>query len=223
MYRTASLLRPARCYAPAPLFSGEITVKGYFTSITRPPPPRGPLEPVCRTAVLHVYACCKCRRVVFVYQACRKYLENWSWPFSLISDGFLRPSSCRRGRWAESGCETTCYVLQHVRGQQLFHPSVLPWHVDRRSSRLLPHYRVREFVEGGGGGLTVRRKRKSSLLRPPPLFFLKVGRKRGGRNSGAVRYKQMHEQFQHTHCVQVYTHVYLRACMCMYMYMYTVI
>ena len=65
-----------RCYAllavtpPPPLFSGEITVKGYFTSITRPP--RGPLEPVCRTAVLHVYACCKCRRVVFVYQACRK-------------------------------------------------------------------------------------------------------------------------------------------------------
>ena len=32
-----------RCYAllavtPPPLFSGEITVKGYFTSITRPPP-----------------------------------------------------------------------------------------------------------------------------------------------------------------------------------------
>ena len=50
---------------------------------------------------------------------------------------------------------------------------------------------VREFVGwgggGGGGGLTARRKRKSSLLRPPPLFFLKVGRKKGGRNSGAVR------------------------------------
>ena len=73
LYRTAPLLRPARCYAPPPLFSGEITVKGYYTSITRPPPPpRGPLEPVCRTAVLHVYACCKCRSVVFVYQACRK-------------------------------------------------------------------------------------------------------------------------------------------------------
>ena len=43
----------------------------------------------------------------------------------------------------------------------------------------------------GGGGLTARRKRKSSLLRPPPLFFLKVGRKRGGRNSGAVRYVYM--------------------------------
>ena len=51
---------------PPPIFG-----RNYFTSITRPPP-RGPLEPVCRTAVLHVYACCKCRRVVFVYQACRK-------------------------------------------------------------------------------------------------------------------------------------------------------
>ena len=63
-YRIASLLRPP------PLFSGEITVKGNFISITRPP--RGLLEPVCRTAVRQVYACCKCRRVVFVYQACRK-------------------------------------------------------------------------------------------------------------------------------------------------------
>ena len=106
----------------------------------------------------------------------------------MISDGFLRPSSCRRGRWVESGYETTCYVLQHdVHGQQLFHPSVLPWHVDRRSSRLLPHYRVCKFVGGRGGGLTARRKRKSSLL-CPPLFFLKVGRKKGGHNSGAVRY-----------------------------------
>ena len=62
---------PCSLLRPPPLFSGEITVKGYFTSITRPPP-RGPLEPVCRTAVLHVYTCCKSRRVVFVYQACRK-------------------------------------------------------------------------------------------------------------------------------------------------------
>ena len=45
---------------------------------------------------------------------------------------------------------------QHVCGQQLFHPSVLPQLVDRRSYRLLPHNRaslisVREFVGGGGG------------------------------------------------------------------------
>ena len=165
MYRTASLLRP-----PTPYFRAKLLYRVILPPLHTPPPPRRPLEPVCRTAVLHVYACCKCRRVVFVYQACRKQFENWSWPFSLISDGFLRPSSCRRDRWAESGCETTCYVLQHVRGQQLFHPSVLPRHVDRRSSRLLPHYRVREFVGGGGGGggLTARRKHKSSLLRPPP-------------------------------------------------------
>ena len=142
MYRTASLLCPARCYAPPPYFRAKLLYRViYLHYIYTPPPPRGPLEPVCQ--FLPVYACCKCRRVVFVYQASRKYFENWSWPFSLISDGFLRPSSCRRGRWEESGCETTCYVLQHVRGQQLFHPSVLPRHVDRRSSRLLPHYRVR--------------------------------------------------------------------------------
>ena len=42
-----------------------------------------------------------------------------------------------------------CKKWQHVRGQQFFHPSVLPRHVDRRSARLLPHYRVREFVGGG--------------------------------------------------------------------------
>ena len=74
-----------------------------------------------------------------------------------------------------------CKKWRCVRGQQLFHPSVLPLHVDRRSSRLLPHYRVREFV---GGGLTARRKRKSSLLRPSPLLFLEVGRKKGGITAG---------------------------------------
>ena len=70
IYRTASLLRPARCYAPPPIF-GRNYCKGLFY-LHYTPPPRGPFEPVCRTAVLHVYACCKCRRVVFVYQACRK-------------------------------------------------------------------------------------------------------------------------------------------------------
>ena len=103
------------------------------------------------------------------------------------SDGFLRPSSCRRGQWAEPGYETTYYVLQHVRGQQLFHPLVLPRHVDQRSSRLLPHYRVRKFV-GGGGELNCEAKAQVLVVTPAPLFFLKVGRRKGGRNSGAVRY-----------------------------------
>ena len=80
-----------------------------------------------------------------------------------------------------------CKKWQHVRGQQLFHPSVLPRHVDRRSSRLLSHYRVRELVGGGGGGLNCEAKAQV-LIVTPPLFFQEVGRKKGERNSGAVRY-----------------------------------
>ena len=66
-----------------------------------------------------------------------------------------------------------------------------------------------------GGGLTARRKRKSLLLRPPPSV-LEVGRKKGGRNSGAVRYNY----YRHMACkvlkspqnapafhVQVHTHI----------------
>ena len=73
---------------------------------------------------------------------------------------------------------------QHVRGQQLFHPSVLPWHVDRTSSCLLPHNRaslisVHEFV--GGGELNCKAKVQVLVVTPsPPLFFLEVGRKKGG-------------------------------------------
>ena len=78
--------------------------------------------------------------------------------------------------WAESGCETTCYALQHVRGQQFFHPSVLPRHVDRRSSRLLSYYRVREFV---GGGLNCEVKAQV-LVVTPPLFATYFQEKEGG-------------------------------------------
>ena len=65
VYRTASLL------CPRPLFFGRNYCIGLFY-LHCTPPPRGPLEPVCCTAVMHVYACCKCRRVVFVYQVYRK-------------------------------------------------------------------------------------------------------------------------------------------------------
>ena len=72
MYRTASLLRPARCYAPPPpLFSGEITVKGYFTSITRPPP-------AGRSSRFAVLQFCTCMRVASVEEMylCIKRVEN---------------------------------------------------------------------------------------------------------------------------------------------------
>ena len=44
---------------------------------------------------------------------------------------------------------------------------------------------------GGGGGLNCEAKAQVLVVTPPPLFFLKVGRKKGGRNSGAVRYFHM--------------------------------
>ena len=73
-------------------------------------------------------------------------------------------------------------------------PSVLPRHVDRKSSRLLPRNRaslisVCEFVGGGGGGgggLNCEAKVQVLVVTPSPLFFLDVGHKTG--NSGAVWY-----------------------------------
>ena len=169
MYRTASLLRPARCYAPLPPIFGRNYCIGLFYLHYTPPPPAGRSSRFAvLTAVLHVYACCKCRRVVFVYQAYRKWVLELD--FAVSRYGFLRPSSCRRGRWAESGCETTCYVLQHVRGQQL---SILQYCHGMSIEGVLVFYRSTEYANSweGGGGLTARRKRKSSLLRPPPPLF----------------------------------------------------
>ena len=134
-----SLLPPP---PPPPYFLAKLL---YRVSLHAPPACRSSRFAVLQ--FLHVYACCKCRRVVFVYQACRKWFENWSWPFSVTLGRFpeavILPSRPVGGVWLRK--------WQHVRGQQLFHPSVLPRQVDRRSSCLLPHYRVREFVEGGGG------------------------------------------------------------------------
>ena len=60
-----SLLRPV-----PPIFGRNY---GYFTSITRPPaPPAGHSSRFAVLQFLHIYACCKCRSVVFMYQACRK-------------------------------------------------------------------------------------------------------------------------------------------------------
>ena len=66
-----------RCYAllavtpPPPLFSGEITVKGYFTSITRPPP-------AGRSSRFAVLQFCTCTRVASVEELymCIKRVEN---------------------------------------------------------------------------------------------------------------------------------------------------
>ena len=94
---------------PLPIFGRKYCIGLFYLHYT--PLPVGRSSRFAVLQFLHVYVCCKCRRVVFVYQACRKLFENWSWPFSLISDGFLRPSSCCRGWWEESDCETICQKM----------------------------------------------------------------------------------------------------------------
>ena len=71
-----------------------------------------------------------------------------------------------------------CKKWQHVRGQHLFHPSVLPRHVDRRISRFLPYYR--EYANSWEGGLNCAAKVQVLVVTPPPLFFPEVDRKKGG-------------------------------------------
>ena len=51
----------------------------------------------------------------------------------------------------------------------------------------------------GRGGLNCEAKAQVFIVTPSPLFFLEVGRKKGGRNSGAVRYSYR---------------TYLHKCMC---------
>ena len=79
---------------------------------------------------------------------------------------------------------------------------------------VLVFYRTTEYANSwkGGGGLNCEAKAQVLVVTPPPLFFLKVGRKRGGRNSGAVRYIYIyimyvtHSQINVmlTNCVQIY-------------------
>ena len=180
-----------RCYAllavtppPPPYFREKLLYRVILPQLHAPPR--------AARAGLRYFSSCTCTRVASVDELylCIKRVENslrtglgHFADLGRFPEAVILPSRPVGGVWLR---DYLLYVLQHVRGPQLFHPSVLPRHVDRRSSRLLPHYRVRKFVGGGGGGLTARRKRKSSLL-PPPLFFLKAGRKKGGRNSGAVR------------------------------------
>ena len=171
-----------RCYAllavtpppPAPpLIFGRNYCIGlfYLHSTPPPPPPRGPLEPVCRTAVLHVYACCKCRKVVFVYQACRKLFENWSWPFSLISDGFLHeavilPSRPVGGVWLRDYllCFATCTWPTTLPS---FSTATACRSKEFSSSTALQSTRIRGR---GGGGLNCETKAQVLVVTPPPLF-----------------------------------------------------
>ena len=140
-----------------------------------------------------------------MYQAYRKWFKNWSWPFSLILDGFLRPSSCRRGRWEESGCETTSYVWQKT--------ATCTWPTTLSSFSTAMSCRSKEFSSctaqqsfidlstriHGRGWLNCEAKVQVLVvtLPPPPPFFLEVGRKKGGHNSGAIRYVRVKPSSQY--------------------------
>ena len=80
------MLRPACCYTPSP--HPHFSMNFLYRVILPPlyvPPPHGPLVLDYGTAV-HA-----CVRVLHYIEVCRKYLEKRSRPYSLISDGFLKP------------------------------------------------------------------------------------------------------------------------------------
>ena len=122
-----------------------------------------------------------------MYQACRKSLENWSWPFSLISDGFLRPAVILPSRpvggvWLRDYllCFATCTWPTTLPS---FSTATACRSKEFSSSTALQSTRIR----GRGGGLNCKAKAQVLVVTPPPpppLFFLKVSQKGGGVTAG---------------------------------------
>ena len=122
---------------------------------------------------------------------CIKHVENnLRTGFGLFADlgrfpeAVILPSQSVGGVWLRD------YLLCFAKNGNMYvaNSSILQYCHGMSIEGVLVFYRTTEYANSWeGGGLTVRRKRKSLLL-CPPLFFLEVGRKKGGRNSGAVRY-----------------------------------
>ena len=80
IYRTASLLRPARCYAPPPPpppnFRAKLLYRVFYLHYTPPPPP--PPPPRAARAGLRYCSSCTCTRVASVEELylCIKRVEN---------------------------------------------------------------------------------------------------------------------------------------------------
>ena len=74
---------------------------------------------------------------------------------------------------------------------------------------VLVFYRTTEYVnslEGGGGGGLNCDVKAQVLVVTPPLFFLEVGRKKGGRNNGAVRYYIIYSRHENVFKTELITH-----------------
>ena len=131
-------------------------------------------------------------------KACRKWFENWSWPFSLILDGFLTPV-----------ITSFCHIVsQPVGGRSMFckkctWPTTLPsfstatacqWKEFSSFTTQQSFVDLSTRIDGRGEG-----RPRSSASRPtaveatdaggltPPLFPGSRSQK-GGRNSGTVQY-----------------------------------
>ena len=166
------------------------------------PPPAGRSSQFAVLQFLHVYACCKCRRVVFV---CIKRVEN-SLRTVLGLFHWSRTVSC--GQWFDLHIILPCSLTAGGRSLAARLPAMFCNMYMANNSSILQYchsmsiegvvifYRTTELHwsqyaklglgAGGGGGLNCEAK-AHVLIVTPPLFFLEVGRKRGGHNSGAVR------------------------------------
>ena len=143
-------------------------------------------------------------------KACRKWFENWSWPFSLILDGFPRPvitsfcpivsqpvggrsMFCKKCTWPTTlpsfSTATACQwkEFSSFTAQQSFVDLSTRIHGRGEGRPRSSASRPTAVEATDAGGLTARRKRESSLLYPPPLFPGSRSQK-GGHNSGTVQY-----------------------------------
>ena len=186
IYRTASLLRPARCYAPPPIFGRNYCVGLFYLHYT--PPPAG------RSSRFAVLQFCTCTRVASVEELylCIKRVELVLAFFADLGrfpEAVILPSRPVGGVWLRDYllCFATCTWPTTLPS---FSTATVCRSKEFSSSTVLQSTRIRGRG-GGGGGLNCEAKVQVLIVTPPPppppLFFLKVGRKRGGRNSGAVR------------------------------------
>ena len=195
-YRTASLLRPARCYTPPPpYFRAKLLYRIILPPLHAPPPRRA-----ARASLPYCSSACTCTRVASVEELylCIKRVENsLRTGLGLFADlgrfpeVVIVPSRPVGGVWLRDYllCFATCTWPTTLPS---FSTATACRSKEFSSSTALQSTRIRG--RGGEGGLNCEAKAQVLVVTPPPLFFLKVGRKKGGRNSGAVRYMYMYKK-----------------------------
>ena len=178
---------PCSLLRPPPIF-GRNYCKGLFY-LHYTPPPAG------RSSWFAVLQFCTCTRVASVEELylCIKRVENrlrtglglfrWSRTVSwgrhpAVAAGGRSLAARLPAMFCNMYVANNSSILQYCHGMSI--------------EGVLVFYRTTEYANSWkGGGLNCEAKAQVLVVTPPPLFFLKVGRKRGGRNSGAVRYNDL--------------------------------